>query len=64
MTSISLGLGHVNGHDIRMKQDAFELKNPAKSGLVLSFCIEPNHNWLVTGTAKVVRPASDTTTIV
>ena len=44
--------GHVSGFDLRMQKEAFEFDNTQKAGSISSMIIDPNHNWLVTGTSR------------
>lgn len=44
--------GRIHGWDLRAKKEAFLLSNPPKCGLLSAFVLEPNHNWIVTGTCS------------
>lgn len=44
--------GSVVGWDLRAPGNAFRLENGAKNGIITTFCIDPNHNWLTLGTTN------------
>ncbi|EGG21037.1 putative protein serine/threonine kinase [Cavenderia fasciculata] len=44
--------GGIHGWDLRSQQEAFHLSNQMSLGLIQSFLIDPNRNWLVTATSR------------
>eukprot|EP01132_Coremiostelium_polycephalum_P010002 gene10002-12267_t len=44
--------GGIHGWDLRSQQEAFQLVNESSLGLIQSFLIDPQRNWLVTGTSR------------
>lgn len=44
--------GSVVGWDLRAPGNAFRLENGAKNGIITTFCLDPNHNWLTLGTTS------------
>eukprot|EP01087_Luapelamoeba_hula_P016325 TRINITY_DN5016_c2_g1_i1.p1 TRINITY_DN5016_c2_g1~~TRINITY_DN5016_c2_g1_i1.p1 ORF type:complete len:1525 (+),score=308.28 TRINITY_DN5016_c2_g1_i1:135-4577(+) len=44
--------GSVNGWDLRDKKEIFSLSNSARLGLLRSFIVDKDRNWLVTVTAR------------
>eukprot|EP00727_Mastigamoeba_balamuthi_P002364 m51a1_g12124 hypothetical protein (1463) ;mRNA; f:75-5247 len=55
LTVFGTSNGTITGWDLRAptgRSDAFTLKNEAQFGLLETFMISPNRNWLVTGTSR------------
>lgn len=44
--------GKVHAWDLRAKKEPFALNNPPFFGLLETFVVEPNRNWIVTGTSS------------
>lgn len=44
--------GSVVGWDLRAPGNAFRLENGPKNGIITTFCVDPNHNWLTLGTTN------------